>query len=67
MVFMTESRGDPLRHLGRNGSFRQWPRWRRDSGLGAQFEVERGPGEETTDEGEIKGRTLRLWAVVCFQ
>jgi hypothetical protein len=29
-----------------------------------RFEVERGPGEETTDEGKIKGRTLRLGTVV---
>lgn len=26
----------------------------------ARFEVECGPGEETIDEGKIKGRTLRL-------
>ncbi len=33
----------------------------------ARFEVERGVGEETTDEGKIKGRTLRLGAVAAFQ
>lgn len=32
-----------------------------------RFEVERSVGEETTDEGRIKGRTLRLGTVVSFQ
>jgi hypothetical protein len=67
MVFMAESRGDTLRHLGRNSSFRQWRYWRLDSDAEVRFEVERGGGEETTDEGKIKGRTLRLGAVVAFQ
>jgi hypothetical protein len=53
MVFMAESRGDPLRHLGRNGSFQHWRVGWSDS-EGARFEVERGPGEDTTEEGKIK-------------
>jgi hypothetical protein len=31
------------------------------------FEVERGVGEETTDEGKIKRRNARLETVVVFQ
>jgi hypothetical protein len=33
----------------------------------ARFEVERGVGEATTDEGRIKGHTLRVGAVAVFQ
>ena len=33
----------------------------------ARFEAERGPGEETTDEGKIKRRNVRLNTVVVFQ
>jgi len=53
---MAESRGDPLRHLGLNGSFRQ-------SEIGGDFGV---AGRRGTD-GKINRRNVRLETVVVFQ
>jgi hypothetical protein len=54
MVFMADFRCDPLRHLGRNGSF-----WQRrvcgfDSGAWGYSEFDMSPEEEGEYEGKIK-------------
>jgi hypothetical protein len=63
MVFIAESRGDQLRHLGRNGSFQQALAVvggaLRPSGSGVDTAVICG----TEDDGKIKGPTAvgRIW------
>jgi hypothetical protein len=66
MVLMTETRGDQSRYWGRNGSFQQALAIARGALRPSGSGVDTAVICETEDDGQIKGRTLRLGRSIDF-